>query len=140
MSLLPLATPKNEFKITRKRGKTGHLNSTPNIQELKDKVIENDNKKKEKKTSIVKKEKIVRQSKRKMLLEKKTAVMPVIQVLIKMILYLIQLVCFAKKFIHNLTLKNLGIAVKNAILGVIVYVQAKIKKEKKLYVNFVYKF
>ena len=71
MSSLPLTTPKNEFKRTRKRGKTGHLNSTPNIQELKDKAIENDNKKKEKKTSIVKKEKTVRKSKRKMLLEKK---------------------------------------------------------------------
>ena len=31
LSPLPLATPKNEFKRTRKRGKTGHLNSTPNI-------------------------------------------------------------------------------------------------------------
>ena len=71
LSPLPLATPKNEFKRTRKRGETGHLNSTPNIQELKDKVIENDNKKKEKKTSIVKKEKTVRKSKRKMSLEKK---------------------------------------------------------------------
>ena len=68
MSPLLLATPKNEFKRTRKRGKTGHLNSTPNIQEFKD----NDNKKKEKKTSIVKKEKTVRKSKRKMLLEKKS--------------------------------------------------------------------
>ena len=68
---MPLATPKNEIKRTRKRGKTGHLNSTPNIPELKDKAIENDNKKKEKKTSIVKKEKTVRKSKRKMLLEKK---------------------------------------------------------------------
>ena len=64
LSPLPLATPKNQFKRTRKRGKTGHLNSTPNIQELKDKAIENDNKKKKQKTSIVKKEKTVRKSKR----------------------------------------------------------------------------
>ena len=59
-----------------------------------------------------------------MLLEKKAAVMQVIQVLIKMILCLMQLVCFAKNSIHNLTLKNLGFAVKNAILVAIVYVQA----------------
>ena len=58
-----------------------------------------------------------------MLLEKKGCGVQVIQVLIKMILYLIQLVCFAKNFIHNLTQKNLGFAVKNAILGAIVYVQ-----------------
>ena len=122
-SPLPLATPKNEFKRTRKRGKTRHLNSTPIIQELKDKTIENDNKKKEKKTSIVKKEKTVK-VKEKCYLKKKAAVMQVIQVLIKMILYLIQLVYFSKNFIHNLTLKNLGFAVKNAILGAIVYVQA----------------
>ena len=55
LSPLPLATPKNDFKRIRKCGKTGHLNSTQNIQELKDKAIEIDNKKKEKKTSIVKK-------------------------------------------------------------------------------------
>ena len=31
LSPLPLATPKNEFKRTRKHGKSGNLNSTPNI-------------------------------------------------------------------------------------------------------------
>ena len=92
--------------------------------EIYSKAIENDNKKKEKKTSIVKKEKTVRKVKEKCYLKKKAAVMQVIQVLIKMILYLIQLVCFAKNFIRNLTLKNRGFAVKNAILGAIVYVQA----------------